>query len=71
MDMAVQFKITEPNKTIVCGHYHTSYGHSVYENKGSEFGVDADFSPFYAKGIIGLDGCTAWTGEVNCIVIDD
>lgn len=71
MDMAVQFKIIEPNKTIVCGHYHTSYGHSVYENKGSEFGVSADFSPFYAKGIIGLDGCTAWTGEVNCIVIDD
>lgn len=71
MDMAVQFKIIEPNKTIVCGHYHTSYGHSVYESNGSEFGVDADFTPFYAEGIMAIDGCTAWTGEVNCIVIDD
>lgn len=71
MDMAVQFKIIEPNKTIVCGHIHTSYGHSIYEHKCSEFGEDADFTPFYAEGIVAIDGCPAWTGEVNCIVIDD
>ena len=71
MDMAVRFKVTEPNKTIVCGHYHASYGHSVYENKCSEFGVDADFSPFCAHGIVAIDGCTTVSGNVNCIVIED
>lgn len=70
MDMAMRFKITEPNKTIVCGHYHTSYGHSIYEHKCSEFGENADFTPFYAGGIIAIDGCTALSGKVNCIVID-
>jgi hypothetical protein len=25
-------------KTILCGHWHCSYGHARYENKGSEFG---------------------------------
>lgn len=30
-------------------------GHANYEHKGSEFGPDADFSPFYGPGIIILD----------------
>lgn len=71
MDVAVFNGIIEPNKTVVCGHYHTSYGHSIYEHKCSEFGEDADFSPFYADGIIAIDGCTAVSSKVNCIVIDD
>ena len=58
-------------KTIVCGHWHTSYGHSRYEGKGSEFGSDADFNPYYAPGIIALDACTAHSGQVNVIVIED
>lgn len=58
-------------KTIVCGHWHTSYGHSKYEGKGTEFGSDADFSPYYAPGIIALDACTAYSGRVNIITIDD
>ena len=36
-----------------------------------KFGPDADFSPYYAPGIIALDACTAHTGFVNCIVIED
>ena len=35
----------DEDKTIICGHWRTSYGHSKYEGKGSEFGPDADFSP--------------------------
>ena len=58
-------------KTIICGHWHTSYGHSKYEGKGSEFGADADFSPYLAQGIIALDACTAHSGIVNCVVIED
>lgn len=61
----------EPEKTIVCGHYHTSYGHSVIEGKCTEWGNDADFSPYYAKGIIAIDACTAYSGKLNCIVIED
>ena len=63
--------VREDDKTIICGHWHTSYGHSKYEGKGSEFGEDADFSPYIAPGVIALDGCTAHSGIVNCIVIED
>jgi serine/threonine protein phosphatase 1 len=59
------------NKTVVCGHFHCSYGHSVYEGKGSEFGPDADFSPYYAPGIIAIDACTAYSKQMNCIVLED
>ena len=58
------------NKTIVCGHWHTSWGHSVLEKEGSEYGADADFSPFIKKGIIAIDGCTAHSGVVNCVVLE-
>lgn len=58
-------------KTIVCGHWHTSYGHAKYEKRGSEFGNDADFTPYYAPGIIAIDGCTAHSGQVNIVVLED
>ena len=58
-------------KTILCGHWHTSYGHSRFEGKGSEFGPDADFSPYTAPGIIALDACTAYSRRVNVIVLED
>ena len=64
-------RTADEEKTIVCGHWHTSYGHSKYEKACSEFGPDADFSPYYAPGIIALDACTAHTGFVNCIVLED
>ncbi len=63
--------IIEPGKTIVCGHWHCSFGHAKYEGKGSEFEHDADFSPYFADGIIALDAYTALSRKVNCIIIDD
>lgn len=60
-----------PSKTVVCGHYHASYGHCNIEQRGSEFGKNADFTPFYDKGIIAVDACTAYSGFVNCIVLED
>ena len=63
--------ITEAGKTIVCGHWHCSFGHVKYEGKGGEFDNDPDFSPYCAKGILAIDACTAVSGKVNCIVIDD
>ena len=53
------------NKTIVCGHWHTSFGHYYYGNAKDEWGPDADFSPFIEKGIIALDACTAYSKQVN------
>ena len=61
----------EDGKTIVCGHWHASYGHSKYEGRGSEFGADADFSPYRAPGILAIDACTAHSGIVNCVLLDD
>ena len=58
-------------KTVVCGHWHASYGHSKYEKKCSEFGDDADFTPYQAPGIIAMDACTARSGFVNVLVFDD
>ena len=63
--------ITDPEKTIVCGHWHCSFGHSRYENDGGEFDQNPNFSPYFGKGIIALDACTAVSKKVNCIVIED
>ena len=59
------------NKTVVCGHFHCSYGHYRYEKTGSEFGPDADFTPYIAPGIIAIDACTAYSGRMNCVVLRD
>jgi len=69
--MAANDTVYENEKTIVCGHWHASYGHAVFENHGTEFGADADFRPYYGSGITALDACTAASGFVNCIAIDD
>ena len=69
---AAHHGIIEKDKTIVCGHYHASFGHSRYEGKGVEFDpVDADFSTYYADGIIALDACVKYSKKLNCIIIDD
>ena len=61
----------EDDKTIICGHWHTSFGHSTIDHTGSQFGPDANFRPFYGTGIIALDACTAVSGFVNCIVVEN
>lgn len=63
--------ILEPGKTIVCGHWHCSFGHSRYENDGGEFDNNPNFAPYYGDGIIALDACTPLSKKVNCIVIED
>ena len=68
---AAHHGILEPNKTIVCGHWNCSFGHCHYNHQGSEFDDHANFAPYYAKGIIALDACTAFSGKVNCIVLED
>lgn len=63
--------IFEKDKTIVCGHWHCSFGHSYYEGDGGEFNNSPNFTPYYGEGIIALDACTPVSKKVNCIVIED
>lgn len=70
------YDIKETGKTIVCGHWHTSFAHSKYSGIcSSEFDKDAIFKPYISnseKGnIIAIDGCVAHTHKVNCVVIED
>lgn len=70
--------VKEPNKTIVCGHWHTSWGHTLLHNKGVEWDeaygnnpeVFAHFEPFEDEGIIAMDACTAYSGQVNVKVLE-
>lgn len=61
-----------PDKTIWCGHWHTSYAHSKYHMNGVEWpeletkNKKAIFTPFIDVGIVGMDACTAVSGFVNC-----
>lgn len=57
-------------KTIVFGHWHCSTGWAKAEGR-SEFGDDAKFDPYYGVGFLGIDACTAYTGKVNVVVIED
>ena len=59
-------------KTIVFGHWHCSTGWAKKEGR-SEFGDDAKWDIYRNedKKIIGLDRCTAHTGKVNVLVIED
>lgn len=63
--------ITVPGKTIVCGHWNCSFGHARYEQDGGEFDNNPNFDPYYGNGIIALDACTAFSKQVNCIIIND
>ena len=59
-----------PDKTVVFGHWHTSWARHKY-NGEPEWGKDADFSPYFGEGYIGIDACTAYSGKVNVLVLED
>jgi hypothetical protein len=59
-----------PDKTVVFGHWHCSTGWAKAEGR-SEFGDDAKFEPYYGDGFIAIDACTAHSGKVNVLIIED
>ncbi len=65
------------DKTIVCGHYHCSWGWSHIRQERKEWPQKnrkdwlKSFEPFVDDGIVAIDACTAYTGKVNCIVIEE
>ena len=64
-------------KTIVCGHWHCSWGWWHIKGEREEFpdkridGWQNSFEPFIADGIMAIDGCTAYSGKVNIIVLNE
>lgn len=60
-------KVFEPNKTIVCGHWHASAWHEHFEGTAPF----ADNSPYVSKDVIAMDTCTALSKKVNVFVIED
>jgi len=65
-------KIFDPDKTIVCGHWHCSaLWHEYNPIKYDEFGNKANFEPFITDKLVAIDGCTAVSHKVNVIVIDE
>lgn len=64
--------LNQTGKTIVFGHWHCSAGYHIdSDGEVSEFGEDACWEPYRDEGIIGIDRCTAYTGKVNVLVLED
>lgn len=69
--------LNKTGKTLVFGHWHCSYGHKLRaaetNNLTSEFEESAIWEPYIDDeyNIIGVDRCTAHTGEVNILVLED
>ena len=65
-----------PNKTIICGHFHSSWGHSHLHQDRKEFpdknrkNWQKSFVPFVDDGIIAIDSCCAYSGFLNCITLE-
>lgn len=68
-----------PDKNIVFGHWHCSAGWAEEEHR-TEFGDNAKWDIYEGTGkvgtyknikFIGIDKCTAYTKEVNVLVIED
>lgn len=60
----------QEDKTLIFGHFHCSYPRAIFEGK-PEFGLGSDFSIYYGDGYIGIDGCTAYSGTMNILTIED
>lgn len=65
-----------PGKTIVCGHWHCSWGWSIVRQQRKEFPDKSkkdwqkSFEPFVDDGIIAIDACTAYSGICNVIEME-
>lgn len=63
-------------KTIVCGHWHCSWGWSHIDQKRKEFPPknhrdwQKSFEIYKKEGIIAIDACTAYSGIVNVLQLE-
>lgn len=58
-------------KTIICGHFHSNWGHyHISKSISDEWSNDFEaYKPFEAEGIVALDGCVAYSKRMNCKII--
>ena len=80
IEKSMKYKIGEPNKKIVIGHFHSSYG-NVRKNVDDSFseGVLSKlefsdlklFEPYIDERIIAIDACTHLTKKINVLIIED
>lgn len=69
--------ILPEGKVLIFGHWHTSWAWSHIKQDRKEWPpknrIDwqKSFEPYYGDGYIGLDGCTAYSGIVNVLVLED
>lgn len=62
--------------TMVCGHWHASWGWKEFGYTKDEWKADAKFDTFIhtnesGKTIVALDACTVLSRKVNCVVFDE
>lgn len=79
MALSMRYGVSEPNKTIVCGHYSAArcylmknasqadWDNKIYKDVS---GVPIDgFKPFFGNTFIAIDQSVKKTGFMNCIVL--
>lgn len=77
MELAHKHNIKEPGKTIVCGHWHCSWGWAHILQKYKEFpnksrkNWEKAFEPYTEGGLVALDACTYYSGIINVLVVED
>lgn len=68
-DMAEQ-GFNQTGKTIVFGHWATEHKWAEIEGR-ADFDKNAKFDIYYGDCIIGVDACTAYSGKVTALVLED
>lgn len=65
--------MNQTGKTIVFGHWHTSWWRTHFGGEVHEFGPNAnlDIIEIPDKKCIGIDGCTVSSGQVNILCLED
>jgi len=59
-------------KTIVCGHWNTSYGWKYIRHMcKDQYEGDAIHDAFIDEGIIALDACTVVSHKINCYTFEE
>lgn len=65
---ATKEQIFEPNKKIVCGHWHCSAWNYAFKGTKDEW---SDFNYYEDDNVIAVDACTAYSGKVNVVIISE
>ena len=63
-------KLNQTGKTIICGHWHTSdFFNNLTKQKKNKYNCPLFISKRYK--LIGLDACTAASGKINVLVLEE